>query len=284
MYSGSIVRSSLRTPSSRRLTSSCSIGVLPTRSPMPRAVPCTRVAPACSAASVLGRPRPRSRCPCQSMPTRSATPSSSRRLFTHSTRFITPSGMAAPTVSQRHTRLAPASTAAVRSSRRCSGEDRTVSSVTYMTSSPSLTAYSMASRVCRRMCSMSHSSAYCRMGLLPMKRQASIGTPVFCESSAMGWMSTMSVRPAQLGRIRRFDSSISRHRRSTASRCRGPAPGRPTLAVSMPRASMSRRIPILASIDGSRTDGLCRPSRSVSSSSIATTGLRNACGPASAHS
>ena len=45
MYSGSLVRSSFRTPRSLRLTSNSSMGVLPTRSPTPSAVPCTRVAP-----------------------------------------------------------------------------------------------------------------------------------------------------------------------------------------------------------------------------------------------
>ena len=56
----------------------------------------------------------------------------------------------------------------------------------------------------------SHSSAYCRMGLLPMKTQASIGTPVSCVTSAMGWMSTISVRAAQLARMRSRWSEISR--------------------------------------------------------------------------
>ncbi len=46
-----------------------SIGVLPTRSPMPIAAPCSRVAPASSAAIELITAKSRSRCPCQSMPT-----------------------------------------------------------------------------------------------------------------------------------------------------------------------------------------------------------------------
>ena len=73
------VRSRSIQPMSTRFTISRSIGVLPTRSPMPSIVPCTRVAPASSAARLLMVPMSRSRCPCQSMPM-SAPLASTRRL------------------------------------------------------------------------------------------------------------------------------------------------------------------------------------------------------------
>ncbi|KPK05895.1 MAG: hypothetical protein AMS20_05520 [Gemmatimonas sp. SG8_28] len=98
----------------------------------------------------------------------------------------TPRGTAAPTVSQRHNRLAPASIAAVSRVRRSSGFARMVSSVTYMTSRPSPTANWTASVVWRRMWARSHSSAYWRIGLDPMNTHASIGTPVRCTTSAIG--------------------------------------------------------------------------------------------------
>jgi hypothetical protein len=65
-------------------------------------------------------------------------------------------------------------------------------------------------------------------------------------------------------------STIARARRSTSRATLGPAPGSPMSAVSIPSASMRCRIPIFSSIVGFRTDGDCSPSRSVSSSSIAT--------------
>ena len=68
------IRSLLRYPIITRLTISRSIDVLPHRSPMPSAAPCSRVAPASSAAMLEATPKPRSRWPCQSMPT--STPSS----------------------------------------------------------------------------------------------------------------------------------------------------------------------------------------------------------------
>jgi hypothetical protein len=120
--------------------------------------------------------------------------------------------------------------------------------------------------------SISHSSAYCRIGLEPMNTHASIGTPVRCTASAIGWMSTTIVRAAQFAPIRSPLSAISRHRVSTACRCRGPEPGSPTLAVSIPSPSIRWSSRTLTSSGGSITDGLCRPSRSVSSSSIAARG------------
>ena len=154
-----------------------------------------------------------------------------------------------------------------------------MSSVTYITGSPSRTANPTASRVKRRMWSRSHSSAYWRIGLEPMKTQASIRAPVFCDTSTIGWMSTIMVRAAQFGWMRRPWSTISRQRRRTASCWRLPAPGRPTFAVSMPSRSIRCRSSTLSSTGGSVTEGLCRPSRSVSSSSITPRGHSARCGP-----
>ncbi len=103
-----------------------------------------------------------------------------------------------------------------------------------------------------------------------MKAQHSIGTPVRCWMSAIGLMSATIVRAAQLARIFSRRSPMARASRSTSRATRGPAPGRPMSAVSMPSASMCCRMSIFSSIVGVRTDGDCRPSRSVSSSSIAT--------------
>ncbi len=96
-----------------------SIGVLPTRSPMPIAVPCSRVAPAYSAASELITAKSRSRWPCQSMPT--LPPHSSTIVATNLTTAAAPSGVACPTVSATHTRDAPARIAVVYSFRSVSG-------------------------------------------------------------------------------------------------------------------------------------------------------------------
>ncbi len=98
-----------------------------------------------------------------------------------------------------------------------------------------------------------------------------MGTPVTCTTSAMGWMSTTIVRAAQFGWMRSLLSAISRHSVSTACRWRGPDPGRPTSAVSIPRRSIRWRISTFTVVSGSITDGLCNPSRRVSSSSMGRT-------------
>jgi hypothetical protein len=92
------------------------------------------------------------------------------------------------------------------------------------------------------------------------------------------------VRPAQFGRMCSFSWAISRQSADTASNWRGPAPGKPTSAVSMPRRSMVWRISIFLSMGGSVTDWLCSPSRSVSSSSMTWPTASNRCGPAAAQS
>ena len=80
--------------------------MLPTRSPMPSAAPCTRVAPASIAARLQATARSRSRCPCQSMPT--GAPASAITLATKRTTAAAPTGVANPTVSATQMREAPA--------------------------------------------------------------------------------------------------------------------------------------------------------------------------------
>ena len=120
---------------------------------------------------------------------------------------------------------------------------------------------------------MVHPSAYCRSGLDPMKAQHSIGMPVRCEIRAIGTMSAITVRAAQFALTDSRADEISRASRSTSRTTCSPAPGRPMFAVSMPRRSMRCRIRTFCSIVGQRTDGDCRPSRSVSSSSITGRGV-----------
>ena len=157
-----------------------------------------------------------------------------------------------------------------------SGWARVVSSVTYITRRPSCTANVIASSVLRSSHSSVQPSAYWRIGELPMNRQASIGTPVRCWISAIGRMSSTWVRAAQLAATDSRWLPISRARRSASRATSAPAPGRPMSAVWMPSVSMRWRMRSLSSIDGVRTDGDCRPSRSVSSSSITVRGRRGA--------
>ena len=116
-------------PSSLRFIRVRSSEALPTRSPMPRAVPWIRSAPASSAMMLLVTPSPRSLWPCQSIPTCLARMvSSSKRV--NETRSLTPSGVAWPTVSHRHRRWTPYSTAQRNSWSSTVGVERVVSSVT----------------------------------------------------------------------------------------------------------------------------------------------------------
>ncbi len=75
-----------------------------------------------------------------------------------------------------------------------------VSSVTYMTGSPSPTANAIASSVSFSSWSIPQPSAYCRSGLDPMNVQHSISTPVRCAISTTGLMSAITVLAAQLAR------------------------------------------------------------------------------------
>jgi hypothetical protein len=72
----------------------------------------------------------------------------------------TPLGVACPTVSARQMRRAPARMAAPYSAFSVSGRARVVSSVTYMTGSPSETAKETASSEARSIRSIVQSSAY----------------------------------------------------------------------------------------------------------------------------
>jgi hypothetical protein len=139
------------------------------------------------AAMELITPRPRSEWPCQSTFTAGlvrATRSLTKRISVR-----TPQGVAWPTVSHTQTLPAPAWMAAVYIFSTSSGLARVVSSVTYITGSPSETANSTAFADCRTIQSRSHSSANWRMGDDPMKVQASMGMPTRWEISAMGRMS-----------------------------------------------------------------------------------------------
>ena len=147
-----------------------------------------------------------------------------------------------------------------------------VSSVTYMTGRPCFTAKVTASSDTRTILSRVQSSAYCRMLDEPMKVAASIGTPTSSDTRTIGSTSAMTVRAAQFMLMGSFWSTISRARARTCATARAPAPGRPMSAARTPRSAMRWRRRILTSIGGSMTDGLCSPSRSVSS--LSTTGAR----------
>ena len=255
-------------PISTRFTSSVSIGVLPTRSPMPIAAPCSarraglerrqrvddgEVAVAVAvpvdadaAAALARRPRPTNRATAAA-----------------------PAGVAWPTVSAMQTRCAPARIAVEYSWRSVSGSARVVSSVTYMTGSPSPTANVIASSVSREQ--LVERPAF---GVLPQRARAD-------ERAALDRhrrRAARSRRSAVMSAITRprravgLDRAAARRRsRAPAARRRattcGPAPGRPMSAVSIPSRSIRWRICSFSSIVGHRTDGDCSPSRSVSSSS-----------------
>ena len=141
-----------------------------------------------------------------------------------------------------------------------------MSSVTYITGSPSFTANSIDSCVRFSSRSIDQSSVYCLMADEPMNRQVSTGTPEDDAILAIGSMSRTMVRAAQFGRIDSLSSAICRQSAVESATALGPAPGRPTSAVSTPRAFIALRIVIFIWIGGSVTLGPCSPSRSVSSS------------------
>ena len=148
---------------------------------------------------------------------------------------------------------------------RASGLARVVSSVTYITGRPCFTAYVTASSVDARIRSRVQSSAYCRMGDDPMNVAASIAIPTSSATRTIGSMSAITVRAAQLGASGSRASRISVASARTCSTTRGPAPGKPMSAATMPRSAMRWSRRCLTSSAGSRTEGDCRPSRSVSS-------------------
>jgi hypothetical protein len=150
---------------------------------------------------------------------------------------------------------------------RASGLERVESSVTNITESPSRTAKVTASSDTFRIRSSVHPSAYCRTGELPMKVHASMGIPTACEISTMGRTSATTVRAAQLAEMDSPESWISLARAVTSATARGPAPGRPISAVSIPSSSIRFSSRSFSPMGGSTTEGFCRPSRRVSSSS-----------------
>ncbi len=98
-----------------------------------------------------------------------------------------------------------------------------------------------------------------------MNVAASIGMPTSSATRTTGSISAITVRAAQFGKIGSLWSRISRASTRTCSTTRGPAPGSPMSAATMPRSAMRWSSRFLTSSDGSRTDGDCSPSRSVSS-------------------
>ena len=155
-----------------------------------------------------------------------------------------------------------------------SGRERVVSSVTYATGSPALTATSIASALRLAMSATSHCSTNCRIGLEPMNAQTSMRRPVRWLISTIGAMSATTVRPAQPTWIASLHDATSFERVSTSSNARLLLPGRPMSAYSIPNSSIRCRMRSLSSIDGSSTLGFCSPSRRVSSTSANFWGTR----------
>ena len=134
-----------------------------------------------------------------------------------------------------------------------------------MTGRPCETANVTASSDAFCMRSSVQSSAYWRIGEEPMNVAASILIPISSETRTIGSMSATTVRAAQLGAIGSLWSRISRASARTCSTTRGPAPGNPMSAATIPKSAIRCSSRFLTSREGSVTDGDCNPSRSVSS-------------------
>src|SRR5213082_2657255 len=89
--------------------------------------------------------------------------------------------------------------------------------------------------------------------------------PTSSATRTIGSMSAITVRAAQFGATGSLASRISIASARTCSTTRGPAPGNPMSAATIPRSAMRCSRRFLTSSAGSRTEGDCRPSRSVSS-------------------
>ena len=98
-----------------------------------------------------------------------------------------------------------------------------------------------------------------------MNEYTSIGMPARCDARAMPSTSAATVRAAAVGTSGSFASRISRHRRYVSSALRAPAAGRPTLTTSTPTFAIACKRSILVEAGALKPDTLCRPSRSVSS-------------------
>jgi len=114
----------------------------------------------------------------------------------------------------------------------------------------------------------SQSSATARIGLEPTNSEASTARPARCDTSTIADTSSSSVRPAHTGRICQRLRAISRHISSASAKARVEALGKPTFTYSMPSAFISSIPASFWSNVGFVTDGLCSPSRSVSSRSV----------------
>jgi len=112
-----------------------------------------------------------------------------------------------------------------------------------------------------------------------MKVAASIGIPTSSATRTIGSTSAITVRAAQLGKMGSFWSRISRASTRTCSTTRGPAPGSPMSAATIPRSAIRWSSCRLTSIAGSRTEGDCSPSRSVSSFRSIRTCDQSSAGP-----
>ncbi len=114
----------------------------------------------------------------------------------------------------------------------------------------------------------SQSSAYWRIGELPMNVSTSMPRPTCCEMSTTAWTSPRWVRAAQAGLIGSRASRMCWAITVQSSTARLPAPGRPMSMYWMPSSLASSTRRSLSSIVGSTTDGDWMPSRSVSSRKV----------------
>ena len=168
------------------------------RSPIPRAQPWTREAPARTAAMQLTERHLTVAVPVPVDADLGARIASiTLRSETHEA--VAPHGVAWPTVSARHMRLAPAGLAPRRACGWSPGGPRGVLGDEHHLQAL-LQGVADPFRVRSSRKSSSQPSTYCRMGDEPMNRLASMGTPVACAMRAMGSMSRCIVRAAQLAR------------------------------------------------------------------------------------
>jgi hypothetical protein len=174
-------------------------------------------------------------------------------------------GCDVPVVSHRQRRLAPASTAARNNVRNMLGGERVVSSVTSVNESPWRTASFVASVTDFTRNSVSQPSHMWRIGELPMNAYTSMGRPARSEARAMPTTSATTVRAAPVGMSGSLASRISRQSRYASSDVTMPAAGSPTLTTFTPARERACKRSIFCAMGGFSADTLCRPSRSVSS-------------------
>ena len=112
-----------------------------------------------------------------------------------------------------------------------------------------------------------------------MKAQHSIGMPVRCEISAIGWMSAMTRARGAVGRdLQPLVRDLARQPLDVPHDVR-PGAGQADVGGVDAERSIRCRMRSFSSMVGQRTDGDCSPSRSVSSSSRTVGGFgAPACG------